>query len=58
VEQWAPLQGMALGERSRLFGLGLNAAFGSRATFRFDLSRRNGDYGTDGMASLWGSYRF
>lgn len=58
VEQWAPMQGMGLGERSRLFGLGLSAAFGGKATFRFDLSRRSGDIGADGMASLWGTYRF
>ena len=58
VEQWAPLQGMGLGERSRMLGLGLTAAFGGKATFRFDLSRRSGDLGADGMASLWGTYRF
>ena len=58
VEQWAPLQGMAPGGHSRLFGMGLSAAFGGKATFRFDLSRRNGAYGDDGMASLWGAYRF
>jgi len=58
VEQWAPMQGMGLGERSQLFALGMSAAFGGKATFRFDLSRRNGELGADGMASLWGTYRF
>lgn len=58
VEQWAPLQGMGLGERNRLFGLGLTATFAGKSSFRFDLSRRNGDIGADGMASLWGTYRF
>jgi len=58
LEQWAPLQSIGMGERSRLFGLGLSAAFGGRATFRFDLSRRSGNTGAGGMASLWGTYRF
>ena len=58
VEQWAPLQGMGLEGRSRLFALGLGAAIGSKSTFRFDLSRRSSGTGSDGMASLWGTYRF
>lgn len=58
LEQWAPLQGIGLGQRSRLFGLGLSAMFGDKASFRFDLSHRSGDVGGGGMASLWSTYRF
>lgn len=58
VEQWAPMQGLGMGERSQLFALGLAAGARGKATFRFDLSRRSGDGGADRMASLWGVYRF
>lgn len=58
LEQWAPLQGIGLSRRSQLFGVGLSAAFGGRATFRFDLSRRSSDVGDGAMASLQLQYAF
>jgi outer membrane autotransporter protein len=58
LEQWAPLQGIGLAQRSRLFGAGLSADFGRRATFRFDLSRRASDVGAGNMASLQAMFRF
>lgn len=58
IEQWAPLQGIGLARRSQLFGVGLSAAFGRNATFRFDLSRRSSDVGGNAMASLQAMYRF
>ncbi len=58
IEQWAPLQGIGLARRSQLFGVGLSAAFGRNATFRFDLSRRSSDVGDSAMASLQAMYRF
>jgi uncharacterized protein with beta-barrel porin domain len=58
LEQWAPLQGIGLAQRSQLFGVGLSADFGRRATFRFDLSRRASDVGAGNMASLQAMYRF
>ena len=58
IEQWAPLQGIGLARHSQLFGIGLSAMFGRKATFRFDLSRRAGDVGSSNMASLQAMYRF
>ncbi len=58
LEQWAPLQGIALGGHSTLLGLGLSANAGRNTAFRFDLSRRSGDVGASTMASLQALYRF
>ena len=58
LEQWAPLQGIGLAQRSQLFGVGLSAAFGGRTMFRFDLSRRSSDVGNSGMAALQAMVRF
>jgi uncharacterized protein with beta-barrel porin domain len=58
LEQWALLQGIGLAQRSQLFGVGLSAAFGGKATFRFDLSRRASEVGNSNMASLQAMYRF
>ena len=58
LDQWAPLQGIGLARRSQLFGVGLSAAFGGKATFRFDLSRRASEVGDSNMASLQAAYRF
>lgn len=58
LEQWAPLQGIGLAQRSQLFGVGVSAAFGGNAMFRFDLSRRAGDVGNSNMASLQAMLRF
>lgn len=58
LEQWAPLQDIGLGRRSRLLGLGLAAEFAGGATLRLDFSRRSGEVGEGGLASLWGMCRF
>lgn len=58
IEQWAPLQGIGLAQRSQLFGVGVSATFGGKAMFRFDLSRRASHVGDSGMASLQAMYRF
>ena len=58
LEQWAPLQGIGLAQRSQLFGVGVSAAYGSKAMFRFDLSRRASDVGNSNMASLQAMLRF
>ena len=58
LDQWAPLQGIGLAQRSQLFGVGVSAALGSKATFRFDLSRRASEMGNSNMASLQAMYRF
>ncbi len=58
LEQWAPLQGIALGQRSSLFGIGLSANAGGSTAFRFDLSRRSGAVGASTLASLQAMYRF
>lgn len=58
LEQWAPLQGIGLAQRSQLSGVGLSAAFGDKATFRFDLNRRASDVGHSNMASLQAMLRF
>ena len=58
LNQWAPLQGIALGNRSSLLGLGLSASTGAGTAFRFDLSRRAGSVGDSTMASLQALYRF
>ncbi len=58
IEQWAPLQGMALSRRGQQFGLGLSALFGQKAMLRFDLGQRRSDAGRAGTAMLWGMYRF
>jgi uncharacterized protein with beta-barrel porin domain len=58
LEQWAPLQGIGLAQRSQLSGVGLSAAFGDKATFRFDLNRRASDGGHSNMASLQAMLRF
>lgn len=58
IEQWAPLQGIGLAQRSRIFGVGLSAWFGPKALLRFDLGQRNSDVGRSATATLWGSYRF
>ena len=58
LEQWAPLQGIGLAQRSQLFGVGLSAAFGGSTTFRFDLSRRASAVGNNNMASLQAMVRF
>ncbi|MBZ0088652.1 MAG: S8 family serine peptidase [Thermomonas sp.] len=53
IEQWAPLQGMALSRRGQQLGLGLSALFGQKAMLRFDLSQRRSDTGRAGTAMLW-----
>lgn len=58
IEQWAPLQGMALPSRSQLYGLGLSARWSPNLMLRFDLSHRAGLWGRDEGAMLWGMYRF
>ena len=58
LSQWAPLQGIALGNRSSLLGLGVSANAGGNTAFRFDLSRRTGGAGASTMASLQALYRF
>lgn len=58
LEQWAPLQGIGLAQRSQLYGVGVSAAFGGKAMFRFDLSRRSSDLGEGSMASLQAMLRF
>ena len=58
LEQWAPLQGIALGDHSALFGLGLSANTSRSTAFRFDLSRRSSGVGASTMASLQALYRF
>ena len=58
IEQWAPLQGIGLAQRSQVFGLGLSAAFAGKAMFRFDLSRRASEVGASNMASLQAMLRF
>lgn len=58
LEQWAPLQGIGLADRGNLFGAGLSANIGSRATFRFDLSRRSSPVGDNALASLQAFWRF
>ncbi|MEO5629824.1 MAG: S8 family serine peptidase [Thermomonas sp.] len=58
LEQWAPLQGIALGARSSLLGLGVSANAGRNTAFRFDLSRRSGNVGASTMASLQALFRF
>lgn len=58
VNQWMPLQGVALGDRSRLLSLGLSAQWSPSLLMRFDLSRRDGALGSDSAATVWGMYRF
>ena len=58
LEQWAPLQGIGLADRGNLFGAGLSANIGNRATFRFDLSRRSSPMGDNALASLQAFWRF
>ena len=58
LQQWAPLQGIGLAERGSLVGAGLSANVGSRATFRFDLSRRSSPLGDNALASLQAFWRF
>ena len=58
LEQWAPLQGIGMARRSRLFGVGLSAMFAGKAMFRFDLGRRASDVGGGNLASLQAMYRF
>ncbi|MDQ3038817.1 MAG: S8 family serine peptidase [Pseudomonadota bacterium] len=58
LSQWAPLQGIALGNRSSLLGLGVSAKVGGNKTFRFDLSHRASGAGASTMASLQALYRF
>lgn len=58
LDQWAPLQGIGLSQRSQLFGVGLSAGLARGTTFRFDLSRRSSDVGASHMASLQALYRF
>ena len=58
LEQWAPLQGIGLADRGNLIGAGVSANLGSRATFRFDLSRRSSPMGDNALASLQAFWRF
>ena len=58
LEQWAPLQGMALSPRARQFGLGLGAQFGRHGLLRLDLGRRDDGLRQAGMAQLQAGYRF
>ena len=58
LSQWAPLQGIALGNRSSMLGLGVAANGGGKTSFRFDLSRRSGGVGASTMASLQALYHF
>lgn len=57
VEQWSPLAGIGLAERSQLFGVGLSALSGGN-TFRFDLSRRASAVGDNTQATLQFMRRF
>ena len=58
LAQWAPLQGIGLADRGSVVGAGLSANVGSRATFRFDLSRRSSPVGNNTLASLQAFWRF
>ncbi|HSD18172.1 MAG TPA: S8 family serine peptidase [Thermomonas sp.] len=58
VSQWAPLQGIGLADRVGLVGAGVAANLGTRATFRFDLSRRSSPVGDDDLAWLQAFWRF
>lgn len=58
IEQWTPLQGMALSRHGQQVGSGLSALFGQMAMTRFDLGQRRSDAGRAGTALLWGLYRF
>ena len=57
LEQWAPLQGMGLAERSQLVGAGVSAVQGNNV-FRFDLSRRASSVGDNTQATLQFQRRF
>lgn len=57
LEQWAPLQGIGLSERSRLFGVGVSALHGG-SLFRFDLSRRASAVGDNTQATVQFLRRF
>lgn len=57
LEQWAPLQGIGLAQRSQLFGVGISALQGSNL-FRFDLSRRDSSVGDTTQATLQFLRRF
>lgn len=57
IEQWAPLQGVGLTQRSQVFGFGLSASAG-KAMFRFDLSRRASEVGASNRASVQAMLRF
>jgi uncharacterized protein with beta-barrel porin domain len=43
MDAWAPIVGDGLDRDVGLFGLGLEAGFGTRGTLRFDLDSRHGD---------------
>ena len=58
LDQWAPLQGIAMGVHSSLFGVGVTANPGRNMVFRFDLNRRSGATSASSMASLQAMYRF
>ena len=58
LEQWAPLQGMGLGPRTQVLGVGLGAGLGPNAGLRFDLSRQQGSLGQSGMATVLGWWRW
>ena len=58
LSQWAPLQGIALENRSSLLGLGISANAGGNTAFRFDLSRRTGGVAASTTASVQALYRF
>lgn len=58
LELWEPLQGMGLGQRGQLYGVGLGVAFPRNASLRFDVSRRASDVGHGNMATLQGMLRW
>ncbi|MDO5609905.1 MAG: S8 family serine peptidase [Pseudomonadota bacterium] len=57
VDNWQPLYGIALAERSQLHGVGMNAAW-SKNLLRLDYSRRSSQLGDIGTASLLYRRRF
>jgi autotransporter-associated beta strand protein len=57
IEQWLPLQGVALAPREQHMGLGVTAV-GQKTRLRFDLAQRQSAVGRFGSAMLWGSYHF
>lgn len=58
VEQWMPVTGLSMAQRSRLFGLGFNAAWRNCALLRLDYSHRASELGDNNLLSASYRYRF